>query len=126
MANPEWDNYKRSSPIITLCGSTRFTPQMLDEAWRLTKMGNIVIHWNILNGHEAFAHGAEREGDDIKTLIDALYLQKVALADEVRVINVGGYIGESTRNELRHARKLGKRITWLEPDRIPEDFKERK
>ena len=108
--------------IITLCGSTRFTSEMLREAWRLTIAGNIVIHWNILEGKEAFAHGAEREGGNVKQIIDALYLHKVAMADEVRILNVGGYVGESTRGELAHARKLGKEITWLEPDHIPENL----
>ena len=101
--------------IITLCGSTRFTAQMLDEAWRLTKEGNIVIHWSILNGKEALAHGAEREGGEaLKKRIDALYLHKIALADEVRVINIGGYVGQSTKTEIEHAISLGKCVTWLE------------
>lgn len=103
--------------IITLCGSTRFTAEMLREAWRLTLLGNIVIHWNILEGKEAFAHGAEAAGGNVKEIIDGLYLHKVAMADEVRAINVGGYIGESTKKELQHAQKLGKTITWLEADR---------
>ena len=122
MANPEWDNYSGRPKIITLCGSTRFTREMLDEAWRLTKLGIIVIHWNILNSSAAFAHGAEREGDEIKRIIDELYLHKVAMADEVRVINVDGYIGNSTRSELRHAVKLGKPITWLEADKSDKEF----
>lgn len=109
--------------IITLCGSTRFTSEMLREAWRLTIAGNIVIHWNILEGKEAFSHGAEREGGNVKEIIDALYLHKVEMAAEVRVLNVGGYVGESTRNELAHARKHGKVITWLEPSNIPEDLR---
>jgi len=108
--------------IITLCGSTRFTGEMLDEAWRLTKLGILVIHWNVLNSPVAFSHGAEREGDKIKKVIDDLYLHKVAMADEVRVINIGGYIGDSTRNELRHAVKLGKPITWLEADKADKEF----
>lgn len=111
----------KQTRIITLCGSTRYTAEMLDEAWRLTKEGNIVIHWSILNGKEAFAHGAEREGGEaLKKVIDELYLRKIEMADEVRVINVDGYIGESTRSEVRHAIKIGKPVTWLEPDRIPE------
>ena len=109
--------------IITLCGSTRFTSEMLREAWRLTLEGNIVIHWNILEGKEALSHGAEALGDTVKERIDALYLHKVAMADEVRVINVGGYVGESTRGELAHARKLDKVVTWLEEDRIPTDLR---
>jgi hypothetical protein len=106
--------------IITLCGSTRFTAEMLDEAWRLTLEGNIVIHWNILNGEEAFSHGAEREGGDVKERIDALYLHKVRMADEVRVLNVGGYIGESTAREVAYAFQWGKVVTWLRPDLIPD------
>jgi hypothetical protein len=106
--------------IITLCGSTRFTSEMLAEAWRITITGVIVIHWNILESKEAFSHGAER--DNVKEIIDNLYLHKIAMADEVRVINVGGYIGDSTRAELRHARKLRKPITWLEPDKVDKEF----
>ncbi len=109
--------------IITLCGSTRFTREMMREAWRLTKAGNIVIHWNILESEEEFSHGAEKEGEAVKKVIDDLYLHKVAMADEVRILNVGGYVGESTRNELAHARKLGRAVTWLEPDRVPGDLR---
>ena len=111
--------------IITLCGSTRFTSEMLREAWRLTMLGNIVIHWNIIESDEPLAHGAEREGGTVKEIIDALYLHKVAMADEVRVLNIGGYVGESTRDELAHARRLNKVVTWLEPDRIPVDLEEK-
>ncbi len=73
---------------------------MLKEAWRLTIAGYIVIHWNIIESKEAFSHGAEAAGGNVKEIIDALYLHKIAMADEVRVVNVGGYIGESTRAEL--------------------------
>lgn len=115
--------------IITLCGSTRFTVEMAREAWRLTLEGNIVIHWNILLDGPA-DHAAEalskEEADgpkrDVKKIVDDLYLHKVAMADEVRCINVGGYIGDSTRNELRHARKLGKPLTWLESDKADKEF----
>ncbi len=44
---------------------------------------------------------------------------------EVRVLNIGGYVGESTRDELAHARRLNKVVTWLEPDRIPVDLEEK-
>lgn len=115
--------YPLHSPkIVTLCGPTKFTSEMLKEAWRLTISGVIVIHWNILESKEAFSHGAEAAGGNVKEIVDGLYLHKVAMADEVRVINVGGYIGESTRAELRHARKLGKPITWLESGKVDKEF----
>lgn len=97
--------------IITLCGSTRFTGAMLEEAWRLTKLENIVIHWSIRAGSADFLDETDRD------IVDRLYLHKIAMADEVRIINVGGYIGDSTRSEVCHARKLGKLVTWLEPDK---------
>ena len=45
-----------------------------------------------------------------------LHLRKIDLADRVLVLNVGGYIGESTTREIAYARKIGKPIGFLEPD----------
>jgi len=53
-----------------------------------------------------------------KAALDKLHLRKIELADEVLVLNVGGYIGESTRRELEYARKLGKTIRFLEVEFI--------
>jgi hypothetical protein len=44
-----------------------------------------------------------------------IHLQKVAMADEVLVVNVGDYIGESTRREIEHARSHGVAVRFLEP-----------
>ena len=44
-----------------------------------------------------------------------IHLQKVAMADEVLVVNVGDYIGESTRREIEHARLHGVAVRCLEP-----------
>jgi hypothetical protein len=52
--------------------------------------------------------------DTQKLALDALRLRKIEMADEVLILNVGGYIGESTANELAHAKKLGKAIRFLE------------
>jgi len=51
-------------------------------------------------------------------MLDELHLRKIELADEVLILNVGGYIGESTRRELQHAQQLGKRVRFLEPPPI--------
>ncbi|MGZ6751403.1 MAG: hypothetical protein ACXVD5_12940 [Nocardioides sp.] len=45
-----------------------------------------------------------------------VHLRKVAMADEVLVVNVGGYVGESTRREVAHARSLEITVRFLEPD----------
>lgn len=51
---------------------------------------------------------------EAKTRLDELHKRKIELADEILVLNVGGYIGESTRSEIAHAQKLGKGIRYLE------------
>ncbi len=46
--------------------------------------------------------------------LDELHKRKIDLADEVLVLNVGGYIGESTRSEIDYARSLNMPIRYLE------------
>ena len=102
--------------IICLCGSTRFTDEMLVKSWELAKQGIITLSWCALP--ESYPRGEDRNhiGDQegVKALVDELHKRKIDLCDEVLVINVGGYIGDSTRSEIAYARKLGKRIRWLE------------
>ena len=54
--------------------------------------------------------------DEQKVKLDELHLRKIDLADEVLILNVGGYIGESTGRELAYARQHGKTIRFLEPE----------
>ena len=96
--------------VITLCGSTRFKDEFLEAQKRLTLEGNIVISVGL------FGHS----GDDVvwtegvKDMLDRQHLAKIDLADEIYVINVGGYIGDSTRREIAYAEFKGKWITYLE------------
>lgn len=100
-------NYK----IVTLCGSTRFKEQFMEVQKRLTLEGCIVISVGL------FGHS----GDDdvwkpgVKEMLDDMHLRKIDLADEIFVINVDGYIGESTRREIAYAEKTGKTVKYLEP-----------
>lgn len=34
---------------------------------------------------------------------------------EILVLNVGGYVGDSTRSEIAYAQRRGKTIRYLEP-----------
>jgi hypothetical protein len=96
--------------VITLCGSTRFKKEFLEAQKRLTLDGNIVISVGL------FGHS----GDDVvwtegvKDMLDRQHLAKIDLADEIFVINIGGYIGDSTRREIAYAEYKGKSITYLE------------
>ncbi len=101
--------------VITLCGSTRFKEEFLEAQKRLTLEGNIVISVGL------FGHSGDDEvwTEGVKDMLDRQHLAKIDLADEIFVINVGGYIGDSTRREIAYAEFKGKSITYLESCRKP-------
>jgi hypothetical protein len=76
---------------------------------------------------EVFADRTEEDLAEVKAGLDELHKRKIDLADEVLVLNVGGYIGDSTRSEIDYAISHGKVIRWLEPGMpdSPEDLAER-
>ena len=50
-----------------------------------------------------------------KEMLDDMHKRKIDMADGLFVINVGGYIGESTRSEIAYAEATGKTVQYLEP-----------
>jgi hypothetical protein len=115
--------------IVVLCGSTRFAKEFTRENARLTADGRIVLAPGWFGHH---APGCQRAGwaaklnvpcplcgarvltPRLKEELDLLHLRKIDLADEVFVVNVGGYVGDSTKAEIAYAERLGKPITYLE------------
>ncbi len=104
-------------PVITLCGSTRFKDEFIREQKRLTLEGNIVISVGL------FGHSGDEEVWDgmdegtlgtTKAMLDDMHKRKIDMADAIFVINVGGYIGESTKSEIEYAIKIGKQVRYLE------------
>lgn len=106
--------------IVCLCGSTRFKEAWYEENKRLTYEGHIVLGVGDLNPNAPDTNVPV--DPELKSELDALHLDKIDLADEVLVLNVGGYVGESTRREVLHAWARGKVIRWLEPDLVPPDL----
>lgn len=104
-------------PVITLCGSTRFKTEFMMTQKRLTLEGNIVISVGLF-GHSGDSEVWENmdEGTLTKTkgMLDDMHKRKIDMADEIFVINVGGYIGDSTRSEIDYAIEHGKKIRYLE------------
>ena len=96
--------------VITLCGSTRFKDAFLQEQKRLTLEGNIVLSVGL------FGHSGDDEvwTEGTKAMLDDMHKRKINMADEIFVINVGGYIGESTRSEIAYAKSTGKAVRYLE------------
>ena len=98
--------------IVTLCGSTRFKEQFLEAQKRLTLDGCIVISVGL------FGHSGDGEvwKPGVKEMLDDMHLRKIDMADEIFVINVGGYIGESTKREIAYAESTGKTVRYLEQE----------
>lgn len=106
---------REKTPIICLCGSTRFTREMLIKQWELTKQGYIVVSWCALpddyyQGIDK-AHVGDQEG--VKAFVDEIHKRKIDISDEILVIDIGGYIGDSTHSEINYAIKRGKPVRYL-------------
>ena len=84
---------------------------------RLTLAGNIVISVGLF-GHsgdsEVWENMDEGTLTRTKKMLDDMHKRKIDMADEIYVINVGGYIGTSTRLEISYAKAAGKPVRYLE------------
>ena len=108
---------KAGYPIVTLCGSTRFKKEFMEVQKKLTLDGNIVISVGL------FGHSGDSEVWDgmdegtltkTKEMLDDMHKCKIDMSDSIYVINVGGYIGDSTRSEIEYALAHGKKVDYLE------------
>lgn len=95
-------------PIITLCGSTKFKEDFERVNRELTLAGNIVISVG------AFGHAGDIFSDDQKVMLDDIHKRKIDMADSIYVINKGGYIGESTKSEIKYALEHNKPVMFME------------
>lgn len=95
-------------PVVTLCGSLRFRDQLERLAVELTLAGHVVL------APTAPSAGVELDAED-RARLGRLHLQRIEMADEVVVVNVGGYVGESTQREIAHARARGIPVRFVEP-----------
>lgn len=95
--------------VVCLCGSTRFKSAYEEMAKLLTLEGCIVLAVGL------FGHVEGNMDGEIKKKLDELHKRKIDISDWVHVLNVGGYIGESTRNEIEYAKQMGIPVKYLEP-----------
>src|SRR5574344_1571029 len=97
--------------VITLCGITRFKDQFMEVQKWLTLESNIVISVGL------FGHSGDEEVwiEGTKDMLDDMHKRKIDMADEIFVINVGGYIGSSTRSEIEYAKANGREVRYLVP-----------
>lgn len=99
--------------VVTLCGSTKFKDQFMQVQKELTLKGYIVISVGLF-GHsgdnEVWENMDEGTLTKTKEMLDDMHKRKIDMADEIFVINVNGYIGESTKSEIQYALNKGKKL----------------
>ena len=83
------EEFERLDAELTLAGHVVLTPTALDPSTELD---------------------AEE-----RARLGQIHLQKISMSDEILVVNVGDYVGESTRREIGHARSCGVVVSFLEP-----------
>ena len=96
--------------IITLCGSAKFIDDFEKMQKKLTLEGYIVLTINKINPSDKDIVWT----NELKTMLDDMHKRKIDMCDEIMVINRGGYIGQSTKSEIEYAKKLNKKINYME------------
>ena len=103
--------------VITLCGSTKFKDEFLKTQKELTLEGNIVVSVGLF-GHsgdmEVWENMDEGTLTKTKEMLGDMHKRKIDMADEIFVVNVGGYIGDSTKSEIKYAHENRKVVRYLE------------
>jgi len=98
--------------IVCLCGSTRFLDTYKQATMLETLNGKIVLSIGLDLRTDILPETETRPVEQVKRALDELHKRKIEIADEVLVLDVGGYVGTSTRSEIVHARCLGMDIRY--------------
>ena len=93
--------------IVTICGSMRFEDKMMEISKEL-EIKNKYVVIQCIYSNDKFT---EKE----QQILSDLHYNKIKISDSIYVVNVNGYIGNSTDKEIEYAKKLGKEIMYLEP-----------
>jgi len=101
--------------IVCLCGSTRFSDAFKEANLRETIAGNIVLSIGCDTKSDKDLMILGELTEEAKEKLDQLHKRKIDLADEILVLNVGGYVGDSTASEIRYAVVNNKEIRYIEP-----------
>jgi hypothetical protein len=99
--------------VVTLCGSTRFEAEFAEVNQRLTLEGCVVISLGMFSVPDLPDYDRTADSAGLAERLGALHFQKIRMADEVFIVDPGGYVGESTRREIAYAESLGKPVRYL-------------
>lgn len=102
--------------VVTLCGSTRFEADFAEANQRLTLQGCVVISLGMFSLPDLPDYDWSADRLDLRGQLGRSHLHKIRMADEVYVVDPGGYLGESTRREIAYAESLDKPVRYLSRD----------
>ncbi len=91
--------------VITICGSRKFSKEIKEVQKKLILEGNIVLCVELMDED---IHAEKQQ------LLGEMHMQKILMSDEVFICNVSGYIGESTKSEIKFALENNKKVSYLE------------
>ena len=94
--------------IVTICGSMKYKDIMLKKSLELQLNKKYVVLQPVY-GLDNYNYS-----DLDKKILSELHFKRIDISDAIYVVNVDGYIGESTRKEIEYAKKLGKEVIYLE------------
>ena len=103
--------------VITLCGSTRFEAEFAEVNQRLTLEGCVVISLGMFSLPDLSGYDWAADSSDLRGRLGGVHLQKIRMADEVYIVDPGGYVGESTQREIAYAQSLGTPVRYLSLER---------
>lgn len=94
--------------IITVCGSLRFYKEMMEITEKVELQGNCML---------VPIYNPNKPNKDVFTeeealMLDKMHKERIKLADAILVVNVDGYVGSSTKNEIEFAKSLNKEIIY--------------
>lgn len=104
--------------VITLCGSTTFEAEFAQVSQRLTVDGCVVISLGMFCLPDLPGDDGATVISDLKARLGDLHLQKIRMADEVYIVDPGGYVGESTAREIAYAESLGKPVRYFSREQL--------
>ena len=96
--------------VITFCGSSRFHDLFHKLASEYTLMG-----WIVLMPHCYYENDSR---PDLKDLLVEIHRDMIEMSDAILVVNKDGYIGESTKEEIKWAEALHKEVKYFEVPKV--------
>lgn len=94
--------------VITICGSLRYSKEMMKIAEKLELKNGYAVIQCVYN-----VDGQKYEEID-ESILDKIHRKKIDISDAIYVVNIDGYIGNSTKNEIEYAINNGKEVIYHE------------